>query len=374
MNNPFSRLKHYARDLTDPQENHATESLAACLSFSPAIKKAFIEFFVGTGACPEFSAENVEVSTQEQILSGEDNNLGYIDLVLREDDKVLMAVEVKVKAPENCDHHRQQLQSYRKWLSNQKSGQLFTLVRNKDEAFRPEQYGAKRKTWRDLDKHLRSLVNLDTLSNTDKNLISQFCDYLESEGIVTTYKPSDLLSYGAGIKAQKAVTGIFSQVSSQLEAIGFDAKPVEGHVDRWPELRIQHPEWKRVFGTGENWKISIWFCVPGIWDEVQHAFAVEFELWERIHRNDWEKVKPKLAKWFDVLKAQKYEWVVVPARGRDKLNQKAAEIEAEPKRIFANKTEGEISLKPEGPIDEDMLISTLVERVKQLAKIIESLS
>src|SRR5439155_6906502 len=85
MNNPFSRLKHYLRSEIDPQENHATECLAACLVFSSRLRDAFIRFFLdgqGTG----FTATGTEVVTQQRIEPGyaETVEEGYIDLVLRE--------------------------------------------------------------------------------------------------------------------------------------------------------------------------------------------------------------------------------------------------------------------------------------------------
>jgi len=56
MNNPFSRLKHYRVNATDPQtrateqqENHATECLAACLVFSSKIREAFLEYLLRDG-------------------------------------------------------------------------------------------------------------------------------------------------------------------------------------------------------------------------------------------------------------------------------------------------------------------------------------
>ena len=38
MSNPFVNLRKFVPDLADPKENHATESLAACLKFSPVLK------------------------------------------------------------------------------------------------------------------------------------------------------------------------------------------------------------------------------------------------------------------------------------------------------------------------------------------------
>ena len=134
MNNPFSRLKHYLPSEIDPQENHATECLAACLVFSLKIREEFLQFLLN-GAIKTSDLAEIEVVTQQAIEGG-----GYIDLLLRQPGKLLLAVEVKVKSPENCDHHRKQLRNYRTWLNkqNQADAQLFTLVRNEDNCFSPD--------------------------------------------------------------------------------------------------------------------------------------------------------------------------------------------------------------------------------------------
>src|SRR5690242_18116118 len=131
MNNPFSRLKHFIPDETDPQENHATESLASCLVFSPRIKEEFIRFLFPDERFKAVVSSQIEVVTQEYIQDG------YIDLVLRSPDHFTIAIEVKVKSPENCEHHRSQLTRYRKWLEGEKAPVrfLFTLVRDRDMSF-----------------------------------------------------------------------------------------------------------------------------------------------------------------------------------------------------------------------------------------------
>jgi hypothetical protein len=193
MNNPFSRLKNYSPNYLDPQENYTTECLAACLVFSSKIRRAVIEYLLGDDKTAVDSSE-FEVITQEPI---ED---GYIDLLLYQNGKFVIAVELKVNSPEDCDHHRKQLRNYRKWLDKREPVvRLFTLVRNEDDAFQPEKYGADgRRTWFGLYKRFQAMLRDTDLHDVESSLIKSFCDYLESEAIVSTYEIKDLLSY-AGV-------------------------------------------------------------------------------------------------------------------------------------------------------------------------------
>jgi hypothetical protein len=372
MNNPFSRLKHYLSDKIDPQENHATECLAACLVFSSTIRHAFIKFL--SDKIQIDASSEIEVVTQQTIDSG-----GYIDLLLQQQDKFVVGIEVKVKSPENCPHHCKQLQNYRKWLDNKNESNryLFTLVRNKDNTFSPQQYGAnERHTWRGLHNYFQQMLKADTLLDVEISLIRNFCEYLESEGIVTTYDTKDLLNYAAGVKARKAINGVFNQVASQLEESGFEVRSVEDRKDAWPQLKIRHPRWEKIFGKGENWKISLWFAVPGIWErteEDQHDFYPEIELWHIEHQNDWEYTKKKLPQWLKILESEGFNWTVYPSWNSYQSNTPANKIQSQPKRIFFGKIGVELKDKELLLRDEEALVSKLVDWVKQFAKVIDSL-
>jgi hypothetical protein len=379
MNNPFSRLKHYTVSGTDPQaraieqqENHATECLAACLVFSSRIRKEFIRFVLNDPS-KGFDSEEVDVVTQQTIEGG------YIDLVLRQKGNLVMAVEVKVKSPENCDHHRNQLQNYKKWLDQQEGEPhhfLFTLVRNGDKRFHPEQYGATaRRTWWALYKSFKEMLGTDDSSDVESSLIENFRDYLESEAIVSTYEIKDLLSYSAGLKARRAVTGIFNQITSRLEAEGMNTVVIEDRKDYWPQLRIQHARWKSIFGDGQNRKIALWFCVPGIWEATQHEFWPEIELWHEDHGNDWQFVKSTLPAWLDRLKSRNFKWIVFRTwSGGERDNVPAQEINLEPKKIVARREGDSVILNQSELLSEDALINVLVNRIKDYANIVDSLA
>lgn len=377
MNNPFSRLKHYTVSGTDPQaraieqqENHATECLAACLIFSSRIRKEFIRFVLDDAAKVSDS-EEVDVATQETIEGG------YIDLVLRQKGNLVMAVEVKVKSPENCTHHQNQLRNYKKWLDQQEEEPhhfLFTLVRNEDKSFHPEQYGATgRRTWWALYKSFKEMLGTNDSSDAESSLIENFCDYLEREAIVSTYETKDLLGYAEGVKARKAVTGIFNQIASRLEADGFGTNSIEDKKDRWPELRIQHSRWNKIFGKGNNEKISLWFCVPGIWEAHKHAFLPSIVLWDQLHGNDWRRARSKLSNWLAVLQSRNFVWDVYERWNSCRRNLAAGEIQSEPKSIVCEGEKDIVILNESLLQSEDDLINVLVNLIKQYANIVDSL-
>lgn len=372
MNNPFSRLKHYLPGEIDSQENHATECLAACLVFSSKIRGAFIQFLFNEKINTPNSAE-IEVITQHWIEGG-----GYIDLVMRQESGLVVVVEIKVKASED-ERHIQQIKAYKKWVWDEakSDGYLFTLVRKADAGFSAAQYGATgRRTWRELHKYFRKMLNADDLSDVESSLIKNFCDYLESEGIVSTYETKDLFSYAAGMRSRKAVTGIFNQVKSLFDTREFRVVPVEDRKDYWPQLRIQRQQWKEVFGDGENRKVSLWFCVPGIWGQTEldgHDFYPEIELWHEDHRNDWLFVKSKLPIWLGALKSQGFSWTVYQTWNKRSDNTSADQIQFIPKKIVVYMPGDNRILNQRQPQTEDDLVDMLTDRIKQYVKIVDSL-
>lgn len=367
MNNPFSRLKHYLPDKLDPQENHATECLAACLVLSNQVRIAFVQFL--SNKIQINTSADIEVTTQLPITPG-----GFIDLLLEQPGKFKIAVEVKVKSPENCPHHREQLENYKKWLKNNSNGLLFTLVRDKDTTFSPEKFGADgRYTWRNLRDYFRDLGK--TASDTDSNIIKNFCEYLESEGIVKNYEAKDLLNYAAGIKAREALDGIFNQVRSRLEVEKFATRVIDdGKTDCWPRMEVQHPDWETIFGKGDNWKIFLWYAIPGIWgrtSEEQHGFLPEIMLQRIDHQNDWEYIKSKLPEWEKNLKSKGFGWSVNHT-WKQQSNTEAVKIQSQPKYIACSRESDGLNASAFSPT-EDELVSQLVNRVKRHAEIINSL-
>jgi hypothetical protein len=207
----------------------------------------------------------------------------------------------------------------------------------------------------------------------ETNLIENFCKYLESEGIVSTYETKDLLCYGAGMKARKAITTIFDQVDVQLREDGFTSTSREGKDAEWPRLMIGHPEWRKIFGTGKNQKISLWFTIPGVWEADRYDFSFEIELWLEEQGNDWQLTKSKLPKWFEALKSQGFDWTVYRTWNRSGQNTAASEIQSVPKRINAFRRGGENFLNQSAPQDGDELVKMIIKATRKYAEIVSSL-
>src|SRR5947207_701523 len=119
MNNPFINLRKFVPDRADPKENHATESLAACLQFSPILKDEFVRFLFGDTPLPFSNADRTnELEVLSQVYVGK---FGILDLYLSIPDRVHIVVEVKVEAQED----ERQLRDYSKWLKTQNGNQKY---------------------------------------------------------------------------------------------------------------------------------------------------------------------------------------------------------------------------------------------------------
>jgi hypothetical protein len=371
MNNPFLRLKHYLRGEIDPAENHATECLAACLVFSPRIRDTFINFLFRDAG--NTNCSDTEIETQAYLDTGR-----CIDLVLRKTGKFVVAVEVKVGSPEDR-RHSEQLTCYRKWLNAQGEPvkRLFTLVQNAKPDFRPGDHGADdRRTWAELHKVLQELSKNNELSDSESSLVTNFCGYLEEEEIVSTYDINNLLDFDKGLKARAAVNSLFKQLSAQLEQKQFRCESDVDKKDSWPQLRIQRPQWERIFGKGDNWKVLLWFCVPGIWGQSvgKYAFSPDLQLWHKDHGNSWRSVRPKLASWVTKLNSQGFSSSVYQKswyKSRDIVSMN--EIEAEPKQLSASREVDNIELDQDHMLSEDELLRLLMDRVIEYANIVDLL-
>jgi len=210
MQNPFVQLRKYRPDLNDPSENRATETLVACLVFSEQFRSSFLQFlFNGKLPSDSMNAATSEVSTQQMTTSGQ-----RVDLLIEQEGEWGIIVEVKVRAPEDGA----QIRGYRDWLDEDKrrNNYVFHLVKSPDRSFKITNYGGEgTRTWKELyDYLLRSRqVGPET---TDANLIQHFCGYLEVEGIVSTWRPAEILEYGKGVVARRALNNLFEQVVDEL--------------------------------------------------------------------------------------------------------------------------------------------------------------
>src|SRR6266478_1423611 len=112
MQNPFVRLRKYTPDVSDPSENRATETLAACLVFSEQFRRMFLRFlFNAKPPCDSMNAAACEVSTQHTTTRGQ-----RVDLLMEQESEWCLVVEVKVRAGEDGA----QIKEYRDWLDETK--------------------------------------------------------------------------------------------------------------------------------------------------------------------------------------------------------------------------------------------------------------
>src|SRR6267378_5580676 len=135
MQNPFLRLGKYQADLSDPQENRATETLAACLVFSEKLRREFLNFlFAKSSPFDATDAAAYDVSTQQPTGDG-----NWVDLLIEKEGEVSIVVEVKVKDKERGD----QIQKYWEWLHRTRKGNhhyVFNLVKTHDPLFDIKKY------------------------------------------------------------------------------------------------------------------------------------------------------------------------------------------------------------------------------------------
>ncbi len=308
MQNPFVRLKHYHRDITDPLENHATETLAACLSFSENIRREFIQFLFDDKT-PFTDWPSFEVFTQQQT------PYGTVDLLLVAPEALNIVVEVKVKAPEDGSQIRQ----YREWLEDTKKGRnfVFSLVRTPDPAFKIQKFGGDgRVTWRQLydrlhEKYVAVSGKRSLLGPTEETILEYLLDYMEAERIVSNWTPQQILDYGPGVVARKALATLFEQVKEQLMArqpSPFLEPEIVLRDSDWPRLEIGMRSWNLIFGQeGYLNKLYMYYQTKAAWDGDAEGFYFEIVLWDKPHRNNWALTKPKLAQWIAVLRKNNFE-------------------------------------------------------------------
>ena len=328
MQNPFLRLKHYRTDqsLTDSKENHATEVLAACLVLSENLRADFLDFlFRGVRAVDRSQALALEVRTQEMIEGGQ-----WVDLVIEEEAGLIVALEVKVGAPELA----KQIRDYRKWL-DQHTGRethLFSLVKSPDPSFHIKQHGGHgRRTWKDLYDTFSANKKryADTL---DANLIEHFCNYLEAEQIVSTWNPSQIPHFGVGVTASNALHSAFQQLETKLIDSNPDFEPkIVFKENEWPRLEVGMKSWQRVFGTTTDLKrLFVFWKTSAIWEGDKEGFYFEIKLWNKYQRGDWVATQKKLLKWITTLKTAKfYFWADLKRRSLE-MDEILAHTFAEP--------------------------------------------
>jgi len=311
VQNPFSRLKHYRPGENHSKENHATESLAACLVLSEDFREIFIAFlFGGADRVPEQLAKNdaeIEVETQHSTDEGK-----FLDILLTAEGYAVV-VEVKVGASET----EAQLDNYEHWLQEHyRKWSLFTLVQ-RDAPF--QHRSAQRRFWADLYAEADRFAT-DSKNPTDGALLSCFCNYLTTEGIVMNTDFTKLMDYGKGWAAEQALSGLFNEIEQNVLQ-RFGSEPL--NTDRfepkgWPPALMfgRNGGWEGIFGKSvTNCKVTLWCCTSAT---VPSVSACEFHLWVQLwnpwHRNPWEIAAGALPAWFNHFDEQSFEKGSYPKR------------------------------------------------------------
>lgn len=304
MQNPFQRLKHFRVEANDPKENHATETLAACLVFSLPFRQAFLEFLF-KGSLPNEINDASQVVVETQFST---EGFGNIDLLMHTGEGPAKGFAVVVEVKVGSKEDKAQLDKYRDWLERKYRGRnrLFTLVRNPDPRFKHEASEVRR--WNELSKCIEKFCEGDE-DPTDKSLLSEFLDYLEMEGVIDNMDYTKLVDYGKGWAAEKALESLFSRTKELVKAKIPDLLEPRNFLQKRqpPSFQFGRRAWDDLFGkprsTHPVWnnKVYAWFCTPATDPKncKQCEFVFEIQLWNEFHEHDWDFTEWNLAAWLD---------------------------------------------------------------------------
>lgn len=372
MQNPFTRLKHYKPDKVHPKENHATECLAACLHFSDELRESFVEFLFAGMAVKPPSATALEIRTQQSV-----GEFGIPDLVLEEEGQCQIAVEIKVDAQLT----ERQVGKYGRWLGANKNGErfLFSLEKNPVYDFDIECVSGvrgRRRKWRDLYAWFAGRQN--NFETTAAKVIASLCGYLEDEGIVSTWTPSQILAYGPGLRAKSALSHCFSRVTDALQAVDAEYATEERfRAGEWPRLEVARSDWRRIFGPGYLGRVWAFYQAEGVWESNVSRFYFCVFTWNDAFESDWAVAKKQLKSWAQKLAAAEFSHStsfkrgdeIEGVKGLDKLEQTPRVAEAwlkDEKRSF-------IDAATITRLSDDQLVAEITARIVELSKIVSSL-
>jgi hypothetical protein len=374
MQNPFVRLKHYRRDAVNPIENHATEILATCLSLSDNIKREFVSFLFDDKVPFDLAeVENLDVSTQQQL-----GGYGIVDLLLEAPGIRNIVVEVKVEAKEDGS----QIQKYRDWVDQTKEGEkyVFSLVKRPSD-FKIAAFGGDaRRTWGKLYEWLRNRKK-KLVEDSELRIVDQLCDYLGTEGIVINWQPRQIVNYGNGVFARKALRALFDQLGEQFENLDtqYVTKPVTDHENEWPRLEIGMKPWSAIFGAkGYLNKLYIYYETEAAWEGEAERFQFNIVLWNKWHRGDWRKTESQLDLWIPYLTSKGLtHWTQLKGardlEGKGADEYKFIEPPAQIVALFADPRLAFLDQKDFGKMAADELIDKLFSRSIKHCEIISGL-
>lgn len=372
MQNPFVRLRKYRCDRIDPfeDENRATETLAACLVFSQQFRSEFLRFlFQGKPRCESMIVGDCEIFTQLNTTLGQ-----RVDLFLEREGEWAIVVEVKVKAPEDG----QQIKQYTQWLDEipERKNYVFHLVKTHDRNFKIKDHGGEAtRTWKELYDDL-SRAKRDETGTTDASIAEHFCNYLEVEGIVSTWEPTQILAYGKGLVARRALQNLFEQVEARLKDLNLDyqTRIVMPPNEEWPRLEVGRTSWTVLLGN-KGYLTNVWAChqahhlaLPAWpWQASEGGEAERFYfqilLWGRGRGGDWEAVHPKIRACLKALREQSFAiWSWLATNKQVGIATDDYNFTESPKHICACSSEEKLALIPKDKI-RTMAADDLVDEV-----------
>ena len=258
------------------------------------------------------------MATQQQL-----GAYGIVDLLFEVSGIRNIVVEVKVDAKEDGA----QIRKYREWLDKTKSGEkyVFSLVKREGEFDITSFGGDARRTWRDLYKWFRNCKK-ELVEASEVKVLEHFCNYLEVERIVSTWQPKQIVDYGKGVLARKALRTLFEQVEEKLLDLdqGYLTK-IFMKEDEWPRLEIGMKSWSSIFGTnGYLNKLYMYYETAAVWEGAGERFYFELFLWNKWHKADWKKTESQLRYWIPYLKSKKFDhWTIL--KGSRELEGKGAD-------------------------------------------------
>ena len=373
MQNPFVRFKRYRCDTIHPLENHATETLAACLSFSENIRREFVRFLFSEKV-PFDESVALEVLTQQQVAG-----YGIVDLVLEQPGVINIVVETKVHAREDGA----QIRDYREWLHETKTGRnfVFSLVQTPDPNFNIQKFGGDgRLTWRALYDFMAGSGKKRLTEASEITILEHLLNYMEAGGIVSNWTPQQIIDYGRGVLAKKALTNLFERVQENLVArqpCPFLQPVVVVRDDQWPRLEIGVKAWDTIFGKhGYLNKLYMYYQTRAAWDGEAEGFYFEIVLWQKQHRNDWSLTASKLPQWIAVLRENNFEhWTFL--KGYRELEKDADKYDfpEAPSNISACAKDQKIAYITESDLrtqNDSELVNLCVKRVDEHCAVISS--
>lgn len=378
VQNPFQCLKRFRPIEKDPLEDHATESLAACLVFSENYRAKFLEFlFGGKSLIPAALSAviQVEVLTQHVI------ECGRLDLLLQVGTNFGVVVEVKVGA----DQKKSQLHKHEDWLQrtfgrdprdSRDRWKLFMLVRKYDPNFECD--AAIIYTWDKLHEFTQAIVVNESDGSTDKLMLGAFCEFLSREGVVMNADYTKLVEYGKGWTAEKALDALFAATRELVEQdVGDLLEPrnlqPKGGV---PSFQFGRKAWAKHFGAaGWNNKVYVWIGTSANDAELksgQCKFQFVIWLWCKDHGQDWNVIRTRLPSWLDHLGQKEGR-----ARSEFKLRSlpwdKAQASALDERRIYRFWQGNPLLVDAERLKDRESIARELARRVKECIKLVDGL-